>query len=112
MHVVVIDTCKCNQIPPDVPESLLACRVPDLKLDAFAWFDLDQTGEEVYANSRIRHLCKTSFCEASDQTRLPHRRVANDNQPELVQPYSFHILFDLSMNNSVLLLDYTVIFFK
>lgn len=95
---------------PDVPESLLACRVPDLKLDAFAWFNLHQTGEEVYANSRIRHLCKTSFCEASDQTRLPHCGVANDNQPELVQPYSFHILFYLSRNNSMLsdkMIDYT-----
>lgn len=95
-----MSACKYHQIPPDVPESLLACCVPDLKLDAFARFNLHQPGEEIHANSWVRHLCKTSFCEASDQTRLPHRRVANDNQSELVQPYSFHILFDLSRNNS------------
>lgn len=73
------------------PETLLARRVPDLQLDPFARLDLHQPGEEIHADGRVRHLGEAALREAADQTRLPHRRVPDDDQPELIEPYGLHV---------------------
>lgn len=72
------------------PEPLLTRGIPDLELDAFSGFDLHQTGEEIHPHRRVRNLGKAALGEAADQTRLAHRGIPDDNQPELIQPDGLH----------------------
>lgn len=74
------------------PEALLTRGVPDLQLDPLPGLDLHQPGEEVHADGGVRHLGEASLREPPDQTRLAHRGVPDDDQPELIEPYRLHDL--------------------
>lgn len=73
-----------------LPEPLLTRGIPDLELDAFSWLDLHQTREKIHPHGGVRNLGKAALGEAADQTGLAHRGIPDDNEPELVQPDSFH----------------------
>lgn len=75
---------------PFSPEALLPRGVPDLQLDPLAGLDLHQPGEEVHADGGVRHLGEATLREPPDQTRLSHRGVPDDDQPELIEPYRLH----------------------
>lgn len=72
------------------PEPLLTRGIPDLELDAFAWLDLNQTGEKIHPHRGVRNLGEAALGEAADQTGLAHRGIPDDNEPKLVQPDGLH----------------------
>lgn len=74
----------------DGAESLLAGRVPNLQLDAHARLDLDDARVKVHAHCRVRVVGELAVAEVAQQRRLAHRRVANDDQSELVR---IHFVF-------------------
>lgn len=98
----VVTSCNKTRILTDThthtlrqlssPEALLTRCVPDLQLDPLAGLDLHQPGEEVHADGGVRHLGEAALREPPDQTRLAHRGVPDDDQPELIEPYRLHDL--------------------
>lgn len=89
--------CSAPRFPPTAwgpaarpPEPLLTRGIPDLELDAFAWLDLDQTGEKIHPHRGVRNLGEAALGEAADQTGLAHRGIPDDNEPKLVQPDGLH----------------------
>ena len=60
-----------------LPKSFLACRIPNLKFDANARFDLHQAGIKVNSNSRIASIFKLSICEIAQDGRLSHSTVTD-----------------------------------
>lgn len=80
--------------PAVLPEPLLTRRVPELQLDPFAGFDLQQAGEEVHADRGVAgwgaQPGKAALGEAVQEARLAHGGVPDHYEAELVDPDGLH----------------------
>lgn len=73
-----------------LPESLLSRSVPQLKLDLHLGLDVQRARIEIHADRGVRHVAVDPVREALQQRRLPHRRIPEQNDSELVLPQNIH----------------------
>ena len=73
-----------------LPETLLSRCVPQLKLDLHPGLDVQRAGIKIHADRGVRHVAVDAVREALQQRRLPHRRIPEQNDSELVLPQNIH----------------------
>lgn len=78
----------CQGKGPSLPEPFLPSRVPELQLHPDPWLHFYEVNVKVHPHCLVDGLQEQVFSVALDQGGLPHRGVAQHDDPELVLPLS------------------------
>ena len=72
------------------PEPFLSRRVPQLQFHFLSVVHVHEAGEEIHAHGGIRDLGEGPVREMAEQRTFPHRRVPDQDDPELEFEDGFH----------------------